>query len=136
MTALPRYLIGLGLPAGLAQRLGLDVKGNNPVAGGANLAGAAAIGQFAFYVRANAQTSLNVYQLPNNAEPGSQYYVYNIGGITGGVTANIYPPTITGGTGTINVAAGATATLQAIVSGKGAIFIAVTASTFDVMLSS
>ena len=61
--------------------------------GGAAFASATAIGQFQFYVRANAQTSLNVYQLPNNAEPGSEYTIYNIGGVSGrGVTANVYPP--------------------------------------------
>jgi hypothetical protein len=134
--ALPRYLIGVGMPAQLAKRVGLpsDAASAN-LNGGANLAGATAIGQFQFYVRANAQTSLNVYQLPNNSEPGSEYTVFNIGGITGGVTANVYPPTITGGTGTINVAGGATATLTAIVSGKSAFFVCVTASTFDAFLT-
>jgi hypothetical protein len=131
----PRYLIGIGMPAQQAKRLGLDVGGSNPLAGGANLAGATAIGQFAFYVRANAQTSLNVYQMPNNAEPGSEYTIFNIGGVTGGVTANVYPPTITGGTGTFNVNGGATATLTAIATGKGLFLVAVTASTFDVLLS-
>jgi hypothetical protein len=129
----PRGLIGLGLPAQLAKRLGLDSStAAANLNGGANLAGATAIGQFQFYVRANAQTSLNVYQLPNNAEIGSEYTIFNLGGITGGVTCNVYPPS----GGQFNVAAGATATLAAIVSGKAAFFLAVTASTFDVMLSS
>lgn len=132
----PRGLIGLGMAAQLAKRLGTPSgTGDSNLNGGANLAGATAIGQFQFYVRANAQTSLNVYQLPNNAEVGSEYTVFNIGGITGGVTANVYPPTITGGTGTINVAGGATATLTAVVSGKSAFFVAVTASTFDAFLT-
>jgi hypothetical protein len=133
----PRYLIGLGLPAQLAKRLGMPSGTTEAnLNGGANFAGAAAIGQFQFYVRANAQTSLNVYQMPNNAEPGSEFEIFNIGGITGGVTANIYPPTISGGTGTFNVAAGATATLTAVATGKGIFLTAITASTFDVLLSS
>lgn len=128
----PRGLIGLGMPAQLARRLGIPSGvGDSNLNGGANFAGAAQIGQYQFYVRANAQSALNVYQLPNNAEIGSEYVVFNIGGITGGVTANVYPPA----NGVINVAAGATATLTAIVSGKSAMFIAVTASTFDAFLS-
>ena len=128
----PRGLIGLGMPGQQAKRLGLPSGPTESlVNGGAAFASATAIGQFQFYVRANAQTSLNVYQLPNNAEIGSEYVVFNIGGITGGVTANVYPPA----SGTINVAGGATATLTAIVSGKSAMFVAITASTFDAFLS-
>ena len=128
----PGALMQTGLPAQQAKRLGLaSGTRESSLNGGAAFASAQAIGQFQFYVRANAQTSLNVYQLPSNAEIGSQYIVFNIGGITGGVTANVYPPT----SGTINVNGGATATLTAIVSGKGAYFVAVTASTFDAFLS-
>jgi hypothetical protein len=129
----PRGLMGVGMPAQQAKRVGLDSgTAASNLNGGAAFASATAIGQFQFYVRANAQTSLNVYQLPNNAEIGSEYTVFNIGGITGGVTCNVYPPA----GGTINVAAGATATLTAVVTGKANFFIAITASTFDVMLSS
>jgi hypothetical protein len=129
----PRGLMGVGMPAQQAKRVGLDSgAAASNLNGGAAFASATAIGQFQFYVRANAQTSLNVYQLPNNAEIGSEYTVFNIGGITGGVTCNVYPPA----GGTINVAAGATATLTAVVTGKANFFIAITASTFDVMLSS
>jgi hypothetical protein len=128
----PRGLMGLGLAAQLAKRLGLDSSaGGANLNGGAAFATAAAIGQFQFYVRANAQTGAATYQLPPNAEIGSEYTIFNLGGITGGVTANVYPPV----GGTINVAAGATATLTAIVSGKSAFFVAVTASTFDAFLT-
>src|SRR5271169_6482440 len=131
MTA-PGYLVVLGMPAQLGKRLGIPSGGGgSTLSGGASFAAATAIGQFTFYVRANAQTSLNDYQLPHNAEIGSMFTVFNIGGLTGGVTANVYPPT----GGTINVNAGATATLTAIASGKGAFFVAVTATTFDAFLS-
>ena len=130
---IPRYLIGVGMPAQQAKRLGFptDTASSN-LNGGAAFASAAAIGQFQFYVRANAQSGANIYQLPNNAEIGSEYIVYNFGGISAGVTCNVYPPV----GGTINVAAGATATLTAVVTGKATFFIAVTASTFDTFLSS
>lgn len=126
----PRGLMGLGLAAQLAKRLGLDSS-----AGGANLNGGAAfstaqaIGQFQFYVRANGASGANNFILPNNAEIGSEYTIFNIG-VT--ATVNVYPPS----GGTINVAAGATGTLTAIATGKGAFFIAVTATTFDAFLSS
>lgn len=129
----PSGLMQFGLPSQPAKRLGLAAgTRESGLNGGAAFASAQAIGQFQFYVRANAQSGLNNYQLPSNAEIGSQYVVYNIGGITGGVTANVYPPA----NGTVNVNAGATATLVAIVSGKGAFFVAVSASTFDAVLSS
>lgn len=128
----PRGLMGVGIPAQAAKRLGTPSGvAESLLAGGASLAAAAAIGQFQFYVRANAQTSAAVFQLPNNAEIGSEYLVFNIGGTTGGVTANVYPPT----GGTIVVAAGATATLSAVATGKGAMYVAITASTFDAFLS-
>lgn len=126
----PRGLIGLGLAAQLAKRLGLD---SSTIAanlnGGASFAAATAIGQFQFYVRANGASGANNFILPSNAEIGSEYTIYNIG-VT--ATVNLYPPV----GGTINLAAGATATLAAIATGKGAFFIAVTATTFDAFLSS
>jgi hypothetical protein len=132
--ALPRYLIGVGMPAQLAKRVGFPTDAASANSnGGAAFASATAIGQFQFYVRANAQSSLNVYVLPSNAEPGSEYIVMNLGGVTGGVTANVYPPA--GGQAYVGGVAGATATLVAIVSGKAATFIAITASTFDAILS-
>lgn len=130
----PRGLIGVGMPGQLAKRLGTPSRASDAnLNGGAAFASATAIGQFQFYVRANAQTSLNVYQLPNNAEVGSEYVVFNVGGVTGGVTANVYPPT--GGQIYIGGVAGPTATLAAVVSGKSALFIAITASTFDALLT-
>jgi hypothetical protein len=120
------------MAAQLAKRLGIpaDTASSN-INGGANFAGATAIGQFQFYVRANAQNGLYIYQMPNNAEVGSEYVIFNIGA-TG---AAVYPPTISGGTGTFNINAGATGTLTAIATGKGMFLIAVTASTFDAYLT-
>jgi hypothetical protein len=128
----PRGLIGVGMAAQLAKRLGLpaDTASAN-TNGGAAFSSATAIGQFQFYVRANAQNALYIYQMPNNAEVGSEYVIFNIGA-TG---AAVYPPTISGGTGTFNINAGATATLTAIATGKGMFLIAVTASTFDAFLT-
>ena len=132
MTA-PGYLMHLGMPAQQAKRLGIDSGGAAAlVNGGASFSAAQALSQFQIYVRANAQSSANIYQMPNNAEIGTEYAIFNIGGITGGVTANVYPPT----GGTFNVNAGATATLTAIASGKGIFLVAVSATTFDVFLSS
>jgi hypothetical protein len=130
----PRGLMGVGMPAQQAKRIGFPTGAVESASnGGAAFASATAIGQFQFYVRANAQSSLNNYILPNNAEIGSEYVIFNIGGVTGGVTANIYPPS--GGAAYVGGVAGATATLVAIVSGKSATFIAITASTFDALLS-
>jgi hypothetical protein len=131
--ATPSALMRLGLPGQQAKRLGIDAgQGSSLLSGGAAFSSAKAIGQFAIYVRANAQSGANVYQMPNNSEIGTEYAIFNIGGITGGVTANVYPPT----GGTFNVNAGATATLTAIASGKGIFLVCVTASTFDAFLSS
>lgn len=124
----PRGLIGLGLAAQLAKRLGLaSATGDANLNGGAAFATAVAIGQFQFYVRANAQNGAFVYQMPSNAEQGSEFMIFNIGA-TG---AAVYPPT----GGTFNVNAGATATLSAIATGKGIMLVAVTASTFDAFLT-
>lgn len=129
----PRGLMGFGLAAQLAKRLGVaSATGDANLNGGAAFSSATAIGQFQFYVRANAQSSANIYQMPNSAEVGSEYTIFN----TGSVAGSLYPPTITGGTGTFNVNAGATATLTSIATGKGVFLVAVTASTFDVLLSS
>src|SRR5271154_1810791 len=106
----PRGLIGVGLPGQLAKRLGLPARSTDSNAnGGAAFASATAIGQFQFYVRANTANAAYLYQLPPNAEVGSEYTIFNIG-TTG---AGVYPPA----SGTINVAAGATATLAAIATG-------------------
>lgn len=129
----PRGLMGFGLAAQLAKRLGIaSATGDANLNGGAAFSSATAIGQFQFYIRANAQSSANVYIMPNSAEVGSEYTIFN----TGSVAGSLYPPTITGGTGTFNVNAGATATLTSIATGKGVFLVAVTASTFDVLLSS
>lgn len=126
--ATPRGLMGVGIPAQAAKRLGTPSSaGEANLNGGASFAAAAAIGQFQFYVRLNAINGAFVAQLPSNAEIGSEYLIFNIG-TTGGA---VYPPL----GGTVNVNAGATATLAAIATGKGAMFVAVTASTFDAFLS-
>jgi hypothetical protein len=128
----PRGLIGVGMPGQLAKRLGIPSRATDAnLNGGAAFSSAAAIGQFQFYVRANAQASANVYQMPNNAEIGSEYTIFN----TGSVAGSVYPPTITGGTGTFNVNAGATATLISVATGKGVFVVAVTASTYDAFLT-
>lgn len=128
----PSALMRLGLPAQQAKRLGLDAGvSSSTLSGGAAFASAQAIGQFALYVRANPQSGANIYQMPNNAEVGTEYLIYNIGGVTGGVTGQVYPPT----GGTFNVNLGATATGTFIATGKGVFIVAVTATTFDVFLS-
>jgi hypothetical protein len=128
----PRGLIGLGMPAQQAKRLGTPSStGEANLNGGAAFSSAVAIGQFQFYVRANAQASANVYQMPANAEIGSEFTIFN----TGSVAGSVYPPTITGGTGTFNVNAGATATLSSVATGKGIFLVAVTASTYDAFLT-
>src|SRR5271154_49080 len=118
----PRGLIGVGLPGQLAKRLGLPARSTDSNAnGGAAFARATAIGQFQFYVRANTANAAYLYQLPPNAEVGSEYTIFNIG--TAG--AGVYPPPISGGTGTFNVNGGATATLTAVATGKGIFLVAV-----------
>jgi hypothetical protein len=128
----PRGLIGVGMPAQLAKRLGTPSSAlESNLNGGAAFSSAAAIGQFQFYVRANAQTGANIYQMPANGEIGSEFCVYNFGGISSGVTCNLYPPI----GGTFNIPGGATATLTAVATGKAIFLIAVTASTYDAFLS-
>lgn len=124
----PRGLIGVGMPAQQAKRLGLPSRAADAnLNGGANLAAAGAIGQFQFYVRANAQNAAHVYQLPSNAEVGSEYTIVNVGAATG---ALLYPPT----SGVINNIT-ATGTAIAIATGKSAFLVCITASTFDSILS-
>jgi hypothetical protein len=128
----PRGLIGLGLAGQLAKRLGVPSRtGDSNLAGGNGFANAIAIGQFQFYVRANSQTSARTYIMTSVAEVGSEYQIFNIGGLTGGTTADIYPPS----GGTFNVNGGATATMTQIATGKGIMLVAITASTFDAFLT-
>jgi hypothetical protein len=124
----PRGLIGVGLAAQLAKRLGVPARATDAnLNGGAAFASATAIGQFQFYVRANAQAGANVYILTSVAEVGSEYQIFNIGSVAG----SIYPPV----GGTVNVNAGATATLVAVATGKGIFLVAVSASTYDAFLT-
>jgi hypothetical protein len=115
-----------GLPAQAAKRLGLDPNSVNGT--GTSQAGATAIGQFNFYVRANSQSGATAYILTSVAEVGSDYTVFN----SGASSCIIWPPV----GGQFNVGAGATATGVTIAVGKGGFFLAVTATTFDVLLSS
>jgi hypothetical protein len=116
----------------LAKRLGIPSRATDAnLAGGNGFAAATAIGQFQFYVRANSQTAARTYTMPTNAEVGSEYIVFNIGGLTGGTTADIYPPA----GGMFNIGNTATATMTQIATGKGLMLIAITASTFDAFLT-
>ncbi len=126
----PRGLIGVGMAAQLAKRLGIPSRTTDANLNGAGttFAAAAAIGQFQFYVRANAQSTAIGFVMPNNAEVGSEYQIFN----SGAVTAEIWPPS----GGTFNVNAGATATGTSLAVGKGMFVCAITATTFDVFLSS
>ena len=129
----PRGLMSFGLAGQLAKRLGIaSATGDAGLNGGASFAAATLIGQFQFYVRANAQAGANVFQMPNSAEVGSEFTIFNNGSVAG----SLYPPTISGGTGVFNVNGGATATLTSIATGKGIFLVAVTASTYDAFLSS
>jgi hypothetical protein len=120
--------MGVGMAAQLAKRLGLASRTTDSnLNGGASAAAAAAIGQFQFYVRANAQNAAHVYQLPSNAEVGSEYTIVNVGAATG---ALVYPPA----NGVINNIT-ATGTAIAIATGKSAFLVCITASTFDSILS-
>ena len=57
----PRGLMGFGLAAQLAKRLGIaSATGDANLTGGAAISSATASGQFQFYIRANAQSSANV----------------------------------------------------------------------------
>jgi hypothetical protein len=126
----PRGLIGVGMASQLAKRLGIPARSTDAnLNGGANFAAAAAIGQFQFYVRANAAASANFFIMPNNAEVGSEFQIFNIG--AGAATCLLYPPA----GGTFNVNAGATATQTVIATGKGIFLIAITATTFDAFLT-
>jgi hypothetical protein len=126
----PRGLIGVGMPAQQAKRIGMPSRStdSNLAAAGTTQATAAAIGQFQFYVRGiPTATSAVGLILPSNAEVGSDYIVFN----TVTATLIIWPPA----NGQIFVAAGLTATGTSVSTGKSATFIAITASTFDTFLS-
>jgi hypothetical protein len=127
----PRGLIGLGLAGQLAKRLGIPSRSADSAVtpAGTTQATAQAIGQFQFYVRASPVTTSAVgLILPSNAEVGSDYMVVNA--LT--ATLIVWPPT---GGGQLLVNLGVTGTGVSIASGKGASFIAITASTFDAWLS-
>ena len=125
----PRGLIGLGMPAQQAKRLGIpsSTAEANVNAAGTTQATAQAIGQFQFYVRSiGITTSAIGLILPSNAEIGSEYIVVNTT-----TSCVVWPPV----NGQLLVANGLTATGTSIATGKGALFIAITASTFDTFLT-
>lgn len=123
-----RGLMSFGLPAQAAKRLGLDP---TTVTGtGTTQATAQAIGQFQFYVRANAGgASAYGYIMSSIAEVGSEYVVNCISS----TTVILWPPV--GGLFLSTSITGATATGVSLALGRGAIVLAVTASTFDVLIS-
>jgi hypothetical protein len=124
-----RGLMSFGLPAQAAKRLGTDP---TAVTGaGTSQATAQAIGQFQFYVRAAAGGAGSAYGfvMPTNAEVGSEYTFVNVSTNT----VVLWPPT---GGGQFNINAGATATGLSLALAKGLFLLAVTATTFDVLLSS
>jgi hypothetical protein len=121
-----RGLMTFGLPAQAAKRLGLDPTAVTPA--GTTQATAQAIGQFQFYVRASPVTTSAVgLILSSVAEVGSDYVVVNA--LT--ATLIVWPPV----NGQLLISGGLTATGVSIASGKGGTFLAVTASTFDTLLS-
>ena len=127
MTA-PRGLMGVGMPAQLAKRLGIPSgNGDATLSGtGTTQATAAAIGQFQFYVRGvGTATSAVGYILPSNAEVGSEYKVMNTT-----ATMVIWPPV----GGQLLIPGGLTATGISLSVGKGGAFIAVSSSLFDTYL--
>ena len=118
-----RGLMGVGMPAQQAKRLGLDpttVTGN-----GTTQATATAIGQFQFYVRGSAGTATTSigFVMTSVAEVGSEYLFLNVSTNT----VVLWPPV--GGQFLVN--AGATATGFSLALGKGALMLAVTATSFD-----
>jgi hypothetical protein len=125
----PRGLIGLGMPAQLAKRIGVPSSTGeaNLSAAGTTQATAQAIGQFQFYVRSiGITTSAIGLILPTNAEIGSEYIVVNTT-----TSCVVWPPV----NGQLLISGGVTATGVSIAVGKGALFIAITASTFDTFLT-
>lgn len=121
----PRGLMGVGMPAQQAKRLGLDPTSVN--AAGTTQATAQAIGQFAFYVRSvgTATTGVGLI-LPSVAEIGSEYLVVNTT-----ATCVIWPPV----GGQLMIKGGLTATGVSLSVGNGGCFIAVTSSLFDTFLA-
>ena len=120
-----RGLMTFGLPAQAAKRLGLDPTTVN--AAGTTQATAQAIGQFQFYVRSVGITTSAVgLILTSVAEVGSEYMVVNTT-----TSCVVWPPV----NGQLLISGGLTATGVSIAVGKGAIFLAVTASTFDTFLT-
>lgn len=120
-----RGLMTFGLPAQAAKRLGLDPTSVN--AAGTTQATAQAIGQFQFYVRSVGITTSAVgLILPSVAEVGSEYIVTNTT-----TSLVVWPPV----GGQLLISGGLTATGVSIAVGKSGLFLAVTASTFDTMLS-
>jgi hypothetical protein len=121
-----KYLMGVGMPAQQAKRLGLDPTSVN--AAGTTQATAQAIGQFQFYVRSIGVTTTGVgLILSSVAEVGSEYFVMNTT-----ATCVVWPPV----GGQLLIRGGLTATGVSISVGNGGFFYAVTASTFDCILSS
>ena len=96
---------------------------------GTTQAGAAAIGDLQFFIRAIPVTAQYAFIIPATAAAGNRYTVFN----EGAVTAVIWPPS--GGDVISSSIAGLTATGISLPSGKGIAFLTVTASTFDAMLS-
>lgn len=121
-----RGLMTFGLPAQAAKRLGLDPTTVN--AAGTSQATAQAIGQFQFYVRSvGVATSAVGLILSSVAEVGSEYFVMNTT-----ATCVVWPPV----GGQLLIRGGLTATGVSISVGNGGFFYAVTATTFDCILSS
>lgn len=123
-----RGLMTFGLPAQAAKRLGIDpatVTGN-----GTTQATATAIGQFQFYIRGSAGTATTSlgFIMTSVAEVGSEYTFVNVSTNT----VVLWPPV----GGQFNINAGATATGLSLALAKGVFLYAVTATTFDVLLSS
>lgn len=96
---------------------------------GTSQAGAAAITNLQFYVRANATAGQIGYIMTSVAVTGNNYKVVNIGS----ATAVVWPPV--GGQFLSTSVVGVTATGVSLGVGRGAIILAVTASTFDVLIS-
>ena len=96
---------------------------------GTTQAGAAAIGQLQFYVRGAATAGQYAFVMTSIAATGNTYKVFNIGS----ATAVVWPPV--GGQFLSTSIVGATATGVSLGLGRGAIILAVTASTFDVLIS-
>jgi hypothetical protein len=117
-----------GLPAQAAKRLGLDP---TVVTGaGTSQATAQAIGQFQFFVRAVAGgASAYGYIMTSVAEVGSEYTVV----CESSTTVILWPPS--GGQFISTSIVGATATGVSLAIGRGAFVLAVTATTFDVLIS-